>query len=205
MVLVEHWMLRRIEVGILGTIDFVCLVMTYRFLKLIRIPVGWATVSIGLLIGGASVWLCGAALAEVTGADRGSSNLIGALSFLIAVFALSQWTTRQWYLVVKWAAIRPVAKATRGMLLYLRDHHMFFGWLVLLTATAHAVILIPFWSHLSQYEVVTGFVALAVLALLTALGQWIELRVRRKQLAPNARWLHTVLAFAFLAAFALHA
>jgi hypothetical protein len=46
---------------------------------------------------------------------------------------------------------------------------------------------------------------LAVLAALTALGQWIELRVRRKLLAPNLRLLHTLLALAFFAAFALHA
>ena len=205
MILVEHWVLRTVELSILGAIDFFCLLVCYGCLKLARVPIGWVTVSIGLLIGGASVWLCGAALAAVTGADRGSSNAIGAVAFLIAVFALSQWITRQWYLVVKRTAIRPLARGSRGILMYLRDHHMFFGWLVLLTATAHAVILIPFWSHLSQYEVVTGFVALAVLAALTALGQWIELRVRRKLLAPNLRLLHTVLALAFFAAFALHA
>ena len=194
--------------AILGTIDFVCLLASYWVLRLLRVSVRWVTWSIGLLIAVWSVWLCGALLLRPYSISHGISNLLGAISFLIAVFAVSQWTTRRGYLIVKrWPGAFGsfVARQTRGMLLYLRDHHQFFGWLVLIAAMAHTALLLPIVGRLSQREVVTGVIALVSLAALTALGEWVEIAVRRKRIAPNVRLLHALCSIAFLVAFAFHA
>jgi len=194
---------------VVGAIDFFCLLVSYWFLRLVRISARWVTWLIGFLIASWGVWLCAVALTgPVTGSLYGQSNLIGGVAFLIAVFSASQWTMRRWYLLVKRfpdSLGRFIARRSRDMLLFLRDHHQFFGWLVLLTATAHAVVLLPVISRVSQREVITGVIALGALAALCGLGEWIELAVRRKRLAPNVRLIHSLLTLVFLVAFAFHA
>jgi hypothetical protein len=195
---------RSIVDGILAAIDFFCLLLSYAVLRVLRISVHWITLFIGGLIAAAAVYACYTLLTpNPTG--QGLSNTLGALSFLIAIFAIGQWLWRRWYLLAKSTPVRFVARASRGFFLYLRDHHRFFGWLVVLTATAHAVLLLPVIDQVSRTEVVTGVIALVLLAVLTGLGEWIELTVRHKRASRNLRWLHTALAIAFLAAFAVHA
>jgi len=207
-VYVTRALMRSEALVILGCFDVLGLLVGYATLRACHVSVRWATWGVGLFIGGISVLACvGLLLHAQTGAvaDVGLSNLLGYVSFLVAIYAATLWLTRHWYLLIKRQTLRWLARQSRHMLRYLRDHHRFFGWLVLLTATAHTVLLLPIVAHLSSYEVITGIVALALLAALTALGEWIEYRVRHKRLAPHARLWHSLLTIVFLVAFAFHA
>ncbi len=192
---------------ILGIADLAALLIGYAALRLLGVSVRWATWSVGLFIGGISLLACVDLLARRQSgaiANPGLSNLLGYISFLVAIYAAALWLARRWFLAIKRGAFRWLAQQSRHVLRYLRDHHRFFGWLVLLAATAHTVLLLPVITHLASYEVITGVVALALLAILTALGEWIEYRVRHKRLAPHARLAHALLTIVFLVAFAFH-
>ena len=205
MSIVHGLLLRSMTVLILSGIDFVCLLGSYGLLRLLHISVNWMTWIIGTCLIVVSTFFCLSLLAPIGVApDIGTSNLLGFVAFLVAIDSWSQWVTRRGYLLLKKQQVSWVTTHVREAFLFLRKHHQFLGWLVVITALAHVAYFLPILAHVSQYEVITGFVALAILAVGTGLGWWIELTVRRKRASQRLRLLHFITAIAFVLAFIVH-
>jgi hypothetical protein len=201
-----HGLLQRSElVLILSTIDFFCLLGSYWLLRLLHISTNWVTWIIGTCLIVVSTFYCLSLLAPIGVApDVGTSNLLGFAAFLIAIDSWSQWVTRRGYLLLKKQQLTWVTMRAREAFLFLRKHHQFLGWLVVITAVAHVAYFLPILANVSRYEVITGFVALAILAVGAGLGWWIEQAVRRKRASQRLRLLHFLTAIAFMLAFIVH-
>lgn len=196
---------RAIEVSVLSVIDFFCLLGSYGLLRLLHISVNWVTWIIGSCLIIVSTFFALSLLVPIgTAPDVGLSNLLGFVAFLIAIDSWGQWVTRRWYLVLKRLAVPWLATRIRNFFLFLRQHHQFLGWLVVITAVAHAVYFLPVLANVSRYEVITGFIALGLLGMGAGFGWWIELAVRRKRASQKLRLLHFLLAIVFVLAFMLH-
>ncbi len=203
--IVHDLLLRSMTVLILSGIDFVCLLASYGILRLLHISVNWVTWIIGTCLIVVSTFFCLSLLAPIgISPDVGTSNLLGFVAFLIAIDSWSQWVTRRGYLLLKKQQLSWVTTRMREAFLFLRKHHQFLGWLVVITAVAHVAYFLPILANVSQYEVITGFVALAILAVGTGLGWWIEQAVKRKQASQKLRLLHFLTAIAFVLAFMVH-
>ena len=87
---------------ILLTIDTVFFLGGYSVLRVLRISVNWVVWIFGYLIIIASAALCySVSTPTYSFGDRGFSNLLGVFSFLIALYAASQWISRRWYVFIK--------------------------------------------------------------------------------------------------------
>lgn len=206
------WLLGRTTVSlfllsILSVIALGCLVVCYIGLRVMRAPVKWLTLLIGLVLSGLMLWSCIAlALHPVFSRAYLSGSLaFGDLAFIVAVFATAEWPLRRWYVAIKGRFWHWLTRQSRAFFLYLRDHHTFFGWLTLLASAAHTVLTFPELGSVSSIEVWTGVVALVALAALTVAGEWIAWATRHKRLSKRARWWHLALTLGFILAFAAHA
>ena len=190
---------------ILSAIDFFSLLGSYGMLRLLHISASWVTWIIGTGLIVVSTFYCLSLLAPIgVPPDVGTSNLLGFVAFLVAIDSWSQWVTRRGYLVLKKLPLFWLTRGVREAFLFLRKHHQFLGWLVVITALAHVAYFLPILANVSRYEVITGFVTLALLVVGTGLGWWIELAVRRKRTSQKLRLLHFLVAIAFVLAFIVH-
>jgi mannose/fructose/N-acetylgalactosamine-specific phosphotransferase system component IID len=201
-------LMRSVLLLILCGIDFAFLLGGYSVLRILHISVNWVTWIIGSFIIELSLAVCVAILIPAlvpTGIGR-AGNLVGALSFFIAVYAASQWMIRHWYLNIKRRAGKWLVQASKNLLMFLRKHHQFFGWIVLAGAVGHMVFFFPILSRMSGYEEMTGFLAIGILALLVILGiwLWIESSWRKRRTPKVVHTLHSTLTIAFFVALLLH-
>jgi hypothetical protein len=191
MISIHDLLTRSITILLLSAIDFFGLLGSYGLLRLLHISANWVTWIIGTGLIVVSTFYCLSLLAPIgVPPDVGTSNLLGFVAFLIAIDSWSQWVTRRGYLLLKKLPLVWLTTGVREAFLFLRKHHQFLGWLVVITAVAHVAYFLPILANVSQYEVITGFVALAFLAVGTGLGWWIELAVRRKQASQNVSYSH---------------
>lgn len=189
----------------LAAIDAGFLFVSYGVLRLIHISVNWTTWLVGSLIIAASAYTCLLVFLPATPVrGSGLSNVVGAFSFLVAIHAANQWTTRRWYIVVKKGAARWLAGPIREVLLFLRRHHQFLGWLVVITAEAHTFYFLQDLTRFPAFKIITGFIALAILLAMAFIGLLIEYAVRHKRVSQKIRIVHSLLAIAFFAAFVAH-
>jgi hypothetical protein len=95
---------------------------------------------------------------------------------------------------------------SRNFFLFVRKHHTFFGWIVAAAAVAHMAVYLPVLSETRGYEIVTGFIAIGILALSVLLGIWIWFvtRVRKQRTPTLIHTTHSVLTIAFLLVLAAH-
>lgn len=205
---VETMFTRSVLLLILCGFDFCFLLTSYGVLRVLRISVNWMTWIVGSLIITASVALCLAiALPNLLpGQAKESGNLLGALAFFVAVYAASQWTTRQWYLRVKKGAGQWLKQSSKNVLMFLRKHHIFFGWVVGAGSVAHMIFFFPILEQIDFYEEVTGFIAMGILALIVLLGAWlwIETTLRRRRMPKAVHTIHSALTIAFFVVLFLH-
>jgi hypothetical protein len=184
----------------LALIGFFFLIGSYALLRLLRVPVNWITWVIGTLIMAASVVFTISVLTpghlSISSHDSG---LLGGLSFLVAVYSAGQWAMRRWYVSIKKHTASFLVKGSRDILLFLRKHHPFFGWIVALAAIGHMVYYLPILSAFTEYVIITGFVALGTLIVLVLLGGWIWVQAAvRKQRIPKVVYrVHSALAIVF--------
>lgn len=205
MISIHDLLTRSILVLTLSIIDFFCLLGSYGLLRLLHISANWITWIIGTGLIVVSTFYCLSLLAPIgVPSDVGTSNLLGFVAFLIAIDLWSQWVTRHGYLLLKKFKVSWLTAGIRNAFLFLRKHHQFLGWLVVITAVAHIAYFLPILFDVSRYEVITGFIALIFLVVGTALGWWIELAVRKKQGSQRLRLLHFLVAIAFVLAFIVH-
>jgi hypothetical protein len=205
---IDTTLMRSVLLLILCGLDFVFLLGSYSVLRVLHISVNWVTWIIGSFIIELSLGVCVAVL--IPGLDPGgigrAGNLVGALSFFIAVYAASQWIIRQWYISIKRQAGKWVAQASKNLLMFLRKHHQFFGWIVLAGAVGHMVFFFPSLSSMSGYEEITGFIAIGILALLVILGVWlwVESSWCKRRTSKAVHTLHSALTIAFFVVLFLH-
>jgi hypothetical protein len=130
------------------------------------------------------------------------SNGTGIVALGLAIGAVSIWVARRLYVEMKKRKI-PYYDIPRHVLLFLREHHMFIGWLTLITATAHAVYYLLRIPH-KMDRGLTGLTAWMLLAILASLGYWFQRGLQRKQHLKQVRTLHVVIAVVFLFVLILH-
>lgn len=199
---------RSVLLLILCGFDFCFLLTSYGILRALRISVNWITWIAGSLILTASVAMCiTIALPNLFPAPlKAGGNLLGALAFLVAVYAACQWTTRQWYLRIKKNASQWLKQSSKNVLMFLRKHHIFFGWIVGAGSVAHMIFFFPILERTSFYEEVTGFIAIGILALIALLGAWlwIETSIRRRRMPRVMHTIHAALSIAFFVVLFLH-
>ena len=192
---------------LLIVLNSVCFLGGYSLLRVLRISVNWVVWIFGYLIIVASAVVCYSVVSPVYSLSDGSGGkILGILSFLIALYALSQWASRHWYVFIKKRALSFIAQQSRNFLLFARKHHTFFGWIVAAAAVAHMAVYLPRLSEVRDYEVVTGFIAIGLLALSIPFGVWIWFvtSVRKQRMPKVIHSVHTVLTFAFLVALVAH-
>jgi len=203
----ELVLFRLVLFSLVGVIAFFLLIGGYGILRALRIPTSWVAWIVGTLLIAASILLClSILLPGQFGEARIPGNLLGLMSFLVAVNSASQWTTRQWYVHIGKRTTSLLVKGSRNILLFLRKHHVFFGWVVALTAIGHTVYYLPILLRVQQYEVITGFIALGILALSALLGMWIWLQVtvRKQRMPQGVHTVHSALAIAFFVTLMVH-
>jgi hypothetical protein len=192
---------------ILIVIDSIFFVGGYNVLRILRISVNWIVWLFGYLIIVASIALCySVSTPAYTLHDVGYCNLLGVLSFDITVYAASQWVSRHWYVFIKKRVRSFAVQGSRNFFLFVRKHHAFFGWIVAAAAVGHMVAFFPILSETSNYEVVTGFIAIGILALSVLLGVWIWFvtSVQKKRTPKLIHTTHSILTIAFLLSLAAH-
>jgi hypothetical protein len=198
---------RSVFLLILCGLDFALLLGGYGMLRVLRLSVNGFTRIVGSAIIALSLSIClGMALpAQVSRWPGAASKVVGALSFLVAVYAASQWPLRHWYVAVKQRASRLVRPA-RDFLVFLRSQHLFLGWVVAAGALGHMVFFVPTLARIAVYEEITGWVAMGILALMVLLGLWLWFVtvVRKQRLPRGVRAVHSVLALAFFLTLFLH-
>lgn len=205
---VEAIVIRSVLLLILCGISFCFLLGGYGALRVLRISVNWITWIIGSFIIALSVGVCLAIIMPGVAPrlPAPGSKLVGLFSFFIAVYAASQWVTRQWYVQIKRQAGKWLAQSSKNVLMFLRKHHQFFGWIVAAGAVGHMVFFFPILSRISYYEEVTGFIAIGILALIVLLGVWlwIESAWRKRRMPKGVHTLHAALTIAFFIVLFLH-
>ncbi|HEY1351504.1 MAG TPA: hypothetical protein VGF67_17935 [Ktedonobacteraceae bacterium] len=199
---------RSVFLLVLCGFDFALLLGGYGMLRVLRLPVNGFTRIIGGLIIALSLSICllMALHAQASRWPGAASKVVGALSFLVAVYAASQWPMRRWYVGIKQQASRWLLRPARDFLVFLRRQHLFFGWVVAAGAFGHMIFFVPTLARIAVYEEVTGWIALGILALMVLLGLWLWFvtAVRKQRLPRGVRVVHSALAMAFFLALFLH-
>lgn len=189
-------------------IDFCFLVASHGILRSLHISVNWVV----WIVGGGIIAI--SAVASLMLFDPAfhlpiyltNANVLGGLAFFVAVYAASQWTTRQWFLRIKSSASKSLVLATRDILKFLRKHHLFFGWIVVAGSLAHTLFFLPSLRVPGDYEAITGLIALSILGLSVILGVWlwIESSVRKRAMPKVLHSIHAALTIGFFIALFLH-
>jgi hypothetical protein len=205
---IETILSRSVLLLILCGFDLCFLLISYGVLRALRISVNWTTWIIGSLIITASAAVCVTIALPNLLPDqfKGGANLLGVIAFFVAVYAASQWIARQWFLRMKKNAGQWLKQASKDVLMFLRKHHIFFGWVIGAGSIAHMVFFFPILARVSFYEEITGFIAIGVLALIALLGawMWIESSLRKKRMPKTVQTIHSLLTIALFVVLFLH-
>ncbi|MBE3557790.1 MAG: hypothetical protein IMW89_01000 [Ktedonobacteraceae bacterium] len=198
----------------LGLVGLGMLLGAYTLLRAVRLSVDMITRIVGIVLIAGSVAFCVLALVQSQFAGQlfliaKLSGALGAVAFLVSVYSVNQWTMRRWYVYAKRQAFSSLAEKSRRFMLFLRQHHFFFGWVVLLTAIAHAMYYVPSLIQHPMYllqrpAIFTGTIGLLVLIVLAGLGLWVNSAIKHKRLPGSTRMVHFATALVFLGVFVLH-
>ena len=202
--------------SISSILDSLFFIGVYSFARFFRIPIRRLTVGIGCLIFAACIII---GLLPVVEAQSLQSNemlakgsvLLGILAIFVTLYSFCEWTTRRWYVFIKKRTQSWLMCTARGLFLYMRAYHQWFGWIVFATSAAHGVFFVVLLFVLPAdvppsgvTGIITGLVAFGILTLLAALGLWIDHKVKHKQLSTKMRLFHFVTAFAFVISIVIH-
>ena len=192
------------QLSLLGAINYGAFLVGYSILRWARLSVDWTT------------WIIGGLLALLSGANClfllvpsqfntfRTGGQLGYFSVFLGMYAFAQWGARAGYVWGKRPALHLSMQPVRHLFLFLRKHHQFFGWLVLVTAIGHTVTYLPIFTRIAPKWWITGILGLILLGLLIGLGLWIEREVRERRLSTRARLVHIVTAIAFFVVIYLH-
>ncbi len=185
------------------------LIYIYRVLRALHISVTWVTWIGGSLLIALSALVCLAVVAPALLPhffDQQGKSLAGYVAFFIGVDAAGLWISRQWFLRIKRRPRPQLIQRSRTVLMFLRKHHLFFGWIVAAGAMAHTVFYLPILASISSFEEITGFLAIGILALMVLLGLWLWFvsTVRKKRMPVIIHTIHSALTIAFFVVLLLH-
>lgn len=204
----DEIVMRSILLLILCGINFGFFLGGYGVLRYLHISVNLVTWILGSGIIALSMGVCLAIfLPGLTPMSfRFGGNLVGLFSLLVAVYAASQWVTRQWFVKMKRRAEKWLIQASKQVLMFLRKQHVFFGWIVVAGAVGHMVFFFPTLSSINTYEEITGFIAIGILALMVILGIWLWLQTswRKQRMPKTVHTVHSALTIAFFLMLFLH-
>jgi hypothetical protein len=186
----------------------------YGVARLLRIPIDWATWAVGsLFVLLSAVTAFFLFLPEQSTPSNGeghalligqNNNILGNFALVLGFCAFGQWTTMRGYQLAKPRLQAFLAKQVRLFLTFIRKYHQLFGWLVLITATAHAVSYIYRLDKYSTRTLVAGIVTWLLLVGLAGLGLWMDYTARKKITFKSQRWVHFVTALLFFVALIVH-
>lgn len=90
--------------------------------------------------------------------------------------------------------------------MFLRKHHIFFGWIIGAGSIAHMAIFLPILTRISVYETITGFIAIGILGLMVLLGAWlwIQTALYKRRMPKIVHTVHSSLTIAFFLVLFLH-
>ncbi len=199
----QDWSGMALRMLIITAIDIAVFLSGYAVLRALGISLHWVTLIIGGLFMGVS------AVTGVLALTPGVSplqhdQLLGIMAFLVAIYAGSQWTVQQGYRRIRNETLPRLKAAVRQLLLFLRAHHQFFGWLVVITASGHAASYLPILGQVSANRLLTGLLAWLALAALSLLGLWMERNTGKPGIIPQARYVHSLTALVFFALLVVH-
>lgn len=165
--------------------------------------INWATRGFGLLFALLALYTIVQYYQQtISITERGLSNKNGILAICIGGAALAIWVARKVYVEMK-KRQHPNYELTRQAVMFLRANHILFGWLALVTATAHGIYYLVVKTD-RAFEVYTGWFAWGTLCVLTAMGIWFDKRLTEKKKIKNIKLYHIGLAFLFAAGALLH-
>lgn len=131
------------------------------------------------------------------------SNVLGASALCSAGAAVAIWIVRKVYIEVKRRKF-PDFDVTRQTLLFLRKHHILFGWATILAASAHGVYYLLLYPY-RQLQVFTGSIAWLCLVFLAGVGVWLNEKLTTKKMnSKRTRMHHFTWAVIFLFFLAVH-
>ncbi|KEO84910.1 hypothetical protein EL26_02550 [Tumebacillus flagellatus] len=133
---------------------------------------------------------------------RGLSNQNGVFGMIVGGAAIAIWVARRIYVEMKKRKL-PDFELTRQAILFLRKNHIVFGWITLVTVTAHGLYYL-FVSTNKTFEVYTGWISWGVLVVLTLLGVFFDKKLADKQKIKRVKLYHIGFAFVFAAGALLH-
>ena len=133
-------------------------------------------------------------------------NVLGAASVGLGIFAAAQWLARQGFIAIKKRAKTVFIQPTRNFLLFIRKHHQFLGWLAVIAAATHMFGYLPNLFQNQFYEIVTGFIAIGILAVMALQGTWIWIdnSLRKHNTPKTIKTIHATLTLAFFVLLILH-
>jgi hypothetical protein len=94
----------------------------------------------------------------------------------------------------------PFLQWSRSLWKLFRQRHVFFGWIVFASGAAHSLYFLIFLPR-NMNGVVSGLLALAVMAVLVLLGYVVDNKARTNKLIKN---IHMVLGILFIASILFH-
>ena len=200
--LMNRLVITLVALMIAGSIDIVFFTASYGLLRLMCIPVRWVTLAIGWFV--ITVGVVATLAGPFYPSAIGLAGIMGVFSFGIGIYALEEWVARRWYLTVKRGSLAFITRSARDFYLFVRQHHNFFGWIVLLTASAHSILLLLQVNQLHFGAVWSGFLAWGIAGVLFMLGLIADRAMRRKQIFAGLRVWHIGFSLAFFTAIIIH-
>lgn len=169
--------------------------------------VGISPDALAAVVGGALIALSlavSAALPVDALPARALTKVLGYGAVLGTVYAISRWASRRWYRAHARRLSQAAEARLRAIVSWTRKQHGLFGWVVLATATAHALFYLPHLAAWPAPIVVSGIAAWTLMAGLVALGLRMARRARSGDVPKGWRTLHVGLAVSFVVALLVH-
>lgn len=183
--------------------------------RLLRIPVAWVTWAVAgifiLISGLTALFLFWPEPSTLDNLGRLSAlvdrnnNALGNFAVALSFCAFGQWTTLRGYqLIIKQRVWTYLVSQVRHFLMFVRKYHQLFGWLVIATATGHALSYIYRLDKIEAKTLISGLICWLFLAGLAGLGLWMDNLTGKKLPTKNLRLIHFGTALLFFAVLLIH-
>ena len=131
-----------------------------------------------------------------------ATNIFAFLSFGVMFFSISLFIFRVGFISLSKTSFKFLKEKVRDFLIFLNKFHIYFGWIVLATATAHGIYFLALFS--STPKIISGVMAWFVLVVLVGLGLWIDMSKKKGKYRKNNKYIHITLACLFVILVIVH-
>ncbi|MGZ4123841.1 MAG: hypothetical protein ACXVOI_11645 [Tumebacillaceae bacterium] len=133
---------------------------------------------------------------------RGLSDQNAVWAMIVGSCALMIWVVRRIYIELKRREV-PNYELTKHAILFFRKNHIVFGWVTLITVTAHGLYYLFVYSD-KRWDVYTGWSSWGALCVLALLGVFFDKKLTSRQSIKRVKIYHIGLAFVFVVGVTLH-